>query len=120
MWIRKISFRTKHKIWLGVFILFAVLTFFYFPPFKLLSVLPTTEAYFHFLVNERLTNFSNGVVTSNISYAIGEGHIRLSGVGGLSVNNDLDLDVKMNIYRNSSAPNASIINNATSVIFHPG
>lgn len=70
-------------------------------------------------MNEKITYTINGTVTNESNWVIAEGHIRLSGVGGLCVNNVLNIDVKVNLFRNSSAPDMSIINNPTSIDFHP-
>jgi hypothetical protein len=110
---------TRNRVCYAFFVFFIFLTIITFPPLKIWSVLPTTEAYFNFLANERLTNIENGMVVNSSAYVVGDGHIRLSGVGGLCVDNVLDIDVKMNLFRNSSLPDASIINNAVSVDIHP-
>lgn len=107
-----------------LFIAFLILTFLPFTPISFPS--PETEAYFHFVVHETLSfttkpNATNPqhIASTNLTYAIAEGFIRLSGVGGLSINNVLNIEIQMTLGRNSVNPtDHQVINNPTSVEIH--
>jgi hypothetical protein len=110
----------KEKIWniscyagFSLFLLLAILTV---PPVSAVKLLPHTEAYFHFAIDE---NFPSN--SSQTNRTIAEGFIKLSGVGGLCSDNPLTLELRMILFRNSqnSGITGTIINTTTSVEFRP-
>jgi hypothetical protein len=101
------------------FVVLGVLTIpILWPPFGVFPLAPKTQGYFKFQVQEH-DIFLNGTIKT---LSVVDGYIRLSGTGGLGIDNKLNLELRLK-FHTINVPilnhSAIVIRNPNLVKFHP-